>query len=142
MSMAAGDAEVPRGAVSPPKPSNATRIVRVVLMVAPGAFIAYLFRDVDAALAPFSHASPVPILFGALLTMASTAGFAILWVGLLLHLNRGQLALNVPHLLRAYARSWLARYVPGQVWALGARGIHTDARVTPWPAVARRLVYE
>jgi hypothetical protein len=40
--------EAAQGATRAPAGSQAMRIARVVLLVAPWAFIAYLFRDVDA----------------------------------------------------------------------------------------------
>ena len=118
------------------------RVARVIFLVAPWVFILYIFRDVDAALDPFADASLAPMLLGSLLTLVAIGGFALLWIRLLAHLSRGPESPDVSHILRAYARSWLARYLPGKVWFLGARVVHTDASVVPRHIVARALVYE
>ncbi len=118
------------------------RLARVILLVAPWAFILYAFRDVGEVVDLFSDASVALMLVGSLLTLAAIVGFAVLWIRLLRHLNRGIESTDVPHILRAYARSWLARYVPGKVWSLGARVVYTDVRVMPRRIVARGLVYE
>ncbi len=70
------------------------------------------------------------------------AAMALLWVRLVAHLNREVAEPETLHLLRAFARSWLARYLPGKVWVYGARVIHTDASVTPRRIVASSLVDE
>lgn len=117
-------------------------IGRLVLLLAPWAFIAYLFRDVDAALTAFRSASVAPMVGGLLLTLGALVGTALLWVRLVAHLNRDLATPNAAHLLRSFARSWLARYLPGKVWSYGARMVHTDASVTPRRILASSLVYE
>ena len=124
------------------KRHNLMRLARVILLVAPWAFILYTFRDVNAALDPFADASLAPMLLGSLLILVAIFGFAILWIRLLSHLGGGQESPDVSHVLHAYARSWLARYLPGKVWSLGARVVHTDASVMPRRLVARGLIYE
>ena len=119
-----------------------TAIARLLLLLAPWAFIAYLFRDVDAALAAFRDASVAPLAGSLLLTLVVLMGTALLWVRLVGHLNREAAAPETAPLLRAFARSWLARYLPGKVWVYGARVVHTDASVTPRRIVANSLVDE
>lgn len=115
---------------------------RLLLLLAPWAFIAYLFRDVDAALDAFRDASIAPLVGALLLMLVVLVAMALLWVRLVSYLSRGLGAPNAPHLLRAYSRSWLARYLPGKVWAYGARAIHTDASVVPRRIVGSSLVDE
>ena len=115
---------------------------RVLLVLAPWAFIAYLFRDVDAALDSFRDASVAPMVGALLLMLLVLAMMALLWVRLVAHLNREVAEPETLHLLRAFARSWLARYLPGKVWVYGARVVHTDASVTPRRIVASSLVDE
>lgn len=115
---------------------------RFLLLLAPWAFIAYLFRDIDAALDAFSDASIAPLVGALLLMLVVLVAMALLWVRLVAHLNREVAEPETPHLLRAFARSWLARYLPGKVWVYGARVIHTDASVTPRRIVASSLVDE
>ena len=117
-------------------------IGRVLLLLAPWAFIAYLFRDVDAVLASFRGASVPPMVGALLVSLVALVSMALLWVRLVSYLSRGQGAPNAPHLLRSFARSWLARYLPGKVWAYGARALHTDADVVPRRIVGSSLVDE
>jgi hypothetical protein len=137
-----GEAFAEGGAGRAPAGSHAMRIARVVLLVAPWAFILYIFRDVNAALDPFTDASLAPLLLGSLLSLLAVCGFAVLWIRLLGRLSRQVESVDVSHLLRVYARSWLARYLPGKLWSLGARIVHTDVHVMPRMVVARGLLYE
>ena len=115
---------------------------RLLLLLAPWVFIAYLFRDVDAVLDAFEDVSLAPVAGGLLLTVAGLVFMAMLWTRLVGHLSRDVAVPDTPHLLRAFARSWLARYLPGKVWSYGARVVHTDASVTPRRIVASSLVDE
>ena len=117
-------------------------IARFLLLLAPWAFIAYLFRDVDTALDTFGDASVAPIAGALLLMLVVLAAMALLWVRLVAHLNREATEPETLHLLRTFARSWLARYLPGKVWVYGARVIHTDASVISRRIVASSLVDE
>ena len=115
---------------------------RFLLLLAPWVFIAYLFRDVDAALNAFKDVSVAPMVGGLILTLAGLVGTALLWTRLVGHLSRDVAVPDTPNLLRAFARSWLVRYLPGKVWSYGARVIHTDASVTPKRIVASSLADE
>ena len=117
-------------------------LARILLLLAPWAFIAYLFRDVDAVRDAFEDASVVPMAGGLLLTLAGLLAMAWLWTRLVGHLGRDIAVPDTPHLLRAFARSWLARYLPGKLWSYGARVVHTDAAVTPRRILAASLVDE
>ena len=115
---------------------------RLLLLLAPWVFIGYLFRDVDAVVDTFEGASVAPMVGGLLLTLLGLVGLALLWTRLVGHLCRDVAVPDTPHLLRSFARSWLARYLPGKVWSYGARVVHTDASVTPRRIVASSLVDE
>ena len=115
---------------------------RILLLLAPWAFIAYLFRDVDAVLDSFRGASVPPMVGALLVSLVALVSMALLWVRLVSYLSRDQGTPNVPHLIRSFARSWLARYLPGKVWAYGARALHTDAEVVPRRIVGSSLVDE
>lgn len=117
-------------------------IARVLFLVAPWVFIAYLFRDVDAVTNAFEEASPAPMVGGLVLTLVGLVSAALLWTRLVGHLSRDAAVPDTPHLLRSFARSWLARYLPGKIWSYGARVVHTDATVTPRRIVATSLVDE
>ena len=79
---------------------------------------------------------------GLLLTLVGLVSTALLWTRLVGHLSRDVAVPDTLHLLRYFAQSWLARYLPGKVWAYGARVVHTDASVTPRRIVVSSLVYE
>jgi len=117
-------------------------ILRVLLLVAPWAFIAYLFRDVDAAVNAFRDASPAPMIAALLLMMLVLVVMAWLWTRLISHFSRELGAADRVLLLKAFARSWLARYLPGKLWAYGARVIHTESSGVPTRLVASGLVAE
>ena len=119
-----------------------TSVAKILLLIAPWAFIAYLFRDLDAIRDAFAEASLAPMVGGLLLTVPALFAGALLWTRLVGHLSRDVSTPETSHLLRSFARSWLARYLPGKVWALGARVVHTDAAVTPRRIVATSLVDE
>ena len=119
-----------------------TSAAKILLLIAPWAFIAYLFRDLDAIRDAFAEASLAPMVGGLLLTVPALFAGALLWTRLVGHLSRDVSTPETSHLLRSFARSWLARYLPGKVWALGARVVHTDAAVTPRRIVATSLVDE
>ncbi len=121
---------------------NLTLFLRFFFLLAPWVFIAYLFRDVDAVRDAFEDASLAPMAGGLLLTVAGLLGIALLWTRLVAHLSRDVAVPDAPHLMRAFARSWLARYIPGKVWSYGARVAHTDTEVTPRRIVASSLVDE
>jgi hypothetical protein len=121
---------------------NLTFIVRLLLLLAPLALIGYLVRDADAALDALEDASVLPAVGGLLLMLAVLVGMALLWARLVTHLNRGLAVPDTLHLLRSFARSWLARYLPGKLWSYGARVVHTDASITPRRIVASSLVDE
>src|SRR3990170_5215174 len=115
---------------------------RFLLLLAPWAFIAYLFRDLDAVGNAFEDVSIVPIVGGLLLTIPGLFGVALLWTRLVGHLSRDVATPDTGRLLRSFARSWLGRYMPGKVWSYGARVVHTDTTVTPRRILATSLVDE
>ncbi len=57
-------------------------VARLLLLLAPWAFIAYLFRDVDTTLDTFRDASVAPMVGAVLLMLLVLAAMALLWVRL------------------------------------------------------------
>ena len=129
-------------AAQPSRRTGLTFIVRALLLIAPWAFIAYLFRDLDAVGNAFDDASIVLIVAGLLLTVPGLFGAALLWARLVAHLSRDVASPDTGRLLLSFSRSWLARYMPGKVWSYGARVVHTDTAVTPRRILATSLVDE
>ena len=117
-------------------------IGRIILLLAPWVFIAYLFRDVDSVLDAFEDVSVAPMVGGLFLTIVGIVCTALLWTRLVGHLSRDVAVPDTLYLMRAFARSWLARYLPGKVWAYGARMVYTDSDVTPRRIVSSSLVDE
>lgn len=56
-------------------------IGRILLLLAPGAFIAYLFRDVDAVWDAFEDALLAPMMGGLLLTLVGLVSRLCYWRG-------------------------------------------------------------
>lgn len=121
---------------------NLVTVLRIVLVIAPWAFIGYLFRDVGEIAEVFEQAS-VLYMLAALGTVIVTVGtVAVLWGRLVTHLNRPRPAADQWHLVRSFCRSWLARYIPGIAWTYGARFVHTEADTAPRRIIAASLVDE
>jgi uncharacterized membrane protein YbhN (UPF0104 family) len=101
-------------------------VLRIALMIAPWAFIAYLYRDTGELQDAFEDATPALLVGSLALVLVAVAGIGVIWVALVLHLG-GQAVAGVGRraLLRTYARSWIARYIPGVAWTFGARFVHT-----------------
>ena len=70
----------------------------------------------------------------------------LLWERLLTILWGSQRRIDVkpirPGIYTAYSRSWLARYIPGRVWALGGRVLLASKVGVPAEAVARSMAFE
>jgi uncharacterized membrane protein YbhN (UPF0104 family) len=117
-------------------------VVRFVLLLAPWAFIGYLFRDVGDVAEVFAQASALYIVASLGTVIVSVGAVAVLWAQLLAHLNWPRPAGDHLHLVRSFCRSWLARYIPGIAWAYGARFLHTEADRAPRRIIAASLVDE
>jgi uncharacterized membrane protein YbhN (UPF0104 family) len=109
-------------------------LLRFALLIAPFAFIGYLYRDLGEVRDAFDDATPLLLIVSLALAIAAVVGVGLIWIGLVRHLGNSVVILNERELLRAYARSWIARYIPGVAWALGERFVHTE------DTVSRRVV--
>ena len=105
-------------------------LLRAALVIAPLAFIAYLYRDLDEVRDAFDGAAPLLLIVALALAIAAVVGVGMIWVGLVRHLGSSAVKVSERVLLRAWARSWIARYIPGVAWALGARFVHTEGTVS------------
>lgn len=121
---------------------NALSLLKLSLVLAPWAFIAYLLRDLNEAVDAFRDASIAPIAGALVLMVAVLVLMAAIWVRLVHHLARQQGEPDGAVLLRSFARSWLARYLPGKLWVYGARVVHTDREMVPRRILASSLVVE
>ena len=109
-----------------------TSAARILLLIAPWAFIAYLFRDLDAVGDAFEDASLAPMVGGLFLTLPALLGAALLWTRLVGHLSRGRgVAGDVPPPARPSPEAGWPATCPGKVWSYGARVVHTDADSDP-----------
>lgn len=106
---------------------NIVTILRIVLLIAPWAVIAYLYRDTGEIEDAFDGATLALLVAALGFVLVAVVGIGITWVTLVNHLG-GEKAAAVDKraLLRTYARSWIARYIPGVAWTYGARFVHTE----------------
>lgn len=102
-------------------------VLRIFLLIAPWAFIAYLYRDTGEIKDAFEDATPALLVAALGCVLVAVVGVGLIWVTLVGHLG-GEKAAAVDKraLLRTYARSWIARYIPGVAWTYGARFVHTE----------------
>lgn len=138
---------MPQSARREPEPGGGARlnlmtVFRVVLLLAPWAFIGYLFRDMGEIAEVLEQASALYMLAALGTVIATIGAVAVLWGRLVTHLNRPRPAADQWHLVRSFCRSWLARYIPGIAWTYGARFVHTEAAAAPRRIIAASLVDE
>lgn len=117
-------------------------ILRIVLLITPWAFIAYLYRDTGEIADAFEDATPALLAAALAFILVAVVGVGVLWVALVGHLGgEGAQAVDRRALMRTYARSWIARYIPGVAWTYGARFVHTEEGV-PRRVLAASMVDE
>lgn len=105
-------------------------ILRIALLIAPWAVIAYLYRDTGEIEDAFDGATPAWLVVALVFVLLAVVGIGVIWVTLVNHLGGVKAAaIDKRALLRTYARSWLARYIPGVAWTYGARFVHTEEGV-------------
>ena len=105
-------------------------LVRLALLIVPWVFIAYLYRDLDEVEDAFADATPALLVVSLVLVVAAVLGVGLIWIALVRHLGGSDDRVSNRELLRSYARSWIARYIPGVAWTYGARFVHTEAGIS------------
>lgn len=105
---------------------DAVSVLRIALLIAPWAFIAYLYRDTGEIADAFEDATPALLVVSLLFILLAVVGIGLIWIGLIQHLGGLKATTDRRALLRTYARSWIARYIPGVAWTYGARFVHTE----------------
>lgn len=116
--------------------------VRFIVLAASVGFLIWLLARADLQLPARTSSLIVPAALMLVLLFGSVTLLAFLWVALLRHLHRGDAPAPWAPLIRAFARSWLARYLPGAAWAYGARFIYTDSSSIPRRVLALSMVDE
>ena len=106
------------------------KLLRLVLLIAPWAFVAYLYRDLDEVKDAFGDATPALLVVSLAFVVAAVVGVGLIWIALVRHLGGSDDAVSNRDLLRSYARSWIARYIPGVAWSYGARFVHTEEGIS------------
>lgn len=135
------EADGPNGAEGRHTGLKPITLIRALLLLAPWAFIAYLYRDVGEVRDAFEDATPVLLIVALALTLVAIIGVGVIWVGLIDHLGGLNPGVDRRALLRTYARSWIARYIPGVAWTYGARFVHSEQGV-PRRVMATSMVSE
>ena len=110
--------------------STPLKLLRLALLIAPWAFIAYLYRDLGEVKDAFGDATPALLLVSLVLVVAAVVGVGLIWIALVRHLGGSDDEVSNRELLRSYARSWIARYIPGVAWMYGARFVHTEEGIS------------
>lgn len=105
-------------------------LFRLTLLIAPWAFIAYLYRDLGEVKDAFGDATPALLVVSLALVVAAVMGVGLIWIALVRHLGGSDDGISNRELLRSYARSWIARYIPGVAWTYGARFVHTEEGIS------------
>lgn len=121
---------------------NIVSVVRIVLLIAPWAVIAYLYRDTGEIEDAFDDATPALLVAALGLILVAVVGVGVMWTLLVGHLGGASAAaVDKRALLRTYARSWIARYIPGVAWTYGARFVHTKEGI-PRRVMAASMIDE
>ena len=105
-------------------------LFRLALLIAPWAFIAYLYRDLDEVKDAFDDATPALLVVSLVLVVSAVMGVGLIWIALVRHLGGSEDRVSNRDLFRSYARSWIARYIPGVAWTYGARFVHTEEGIS------------
>jgi SAM-dependent methyltransferase len=117
-------------------------VVRILVLAASIGFLVWLLAQTDLRLPATSGELFPSILVAYVLLLMAVISLSALW-GLLLRYRQGPGSLiRWSTTFRAFARSWLARYLPGSVWAYGARFIYADPAHVPRQTIALSLVDE
>jgi SAM-dependent methyltransferase/uncharacterized membrane protein YbhN (UPF0104 family) len=117
-------------------------LVRLLLLLGSIGFLVWVLVRSDYRLPAGSTSLVFTILAGLFLLLSSVVLLALLWIAILRHLSGPTPGFPWAALTRAFARSWLARYLPGSAWAYGARFLYTDASMMPRRILAVSLVNE
>ena len=106
------------------------KLLRLALLIVPWVFIAYLYRDLTEVKDAFGDATPALLVVSLVLVVAAVVGVGLIWIALVRHLGGSDDGVSNRELLRSYARSWIARYIPGVAWTYGARFVHTEEGIS------------
>lgn len=137
-----GAADGDGNSAAPRRRFDLLTVLRIVLLVAPWAFIAYLYRDTGEVRDAFEDATPALMAAALAFVLVAVVGVGLIWVALVGHLGGARAAaVDRRMLLRTYARSWIARYIPGVAWTYGARFVHTEEGI-PRRVMAASMVDE
>ncbi|MGH2662614.1 MAG: hypothetical protein ACRDH8_07350 [Actinomycetota bacterium] len=118
------------------------RVLRPVLLAGSIVYLAYVLWDVPSVLGSIRDLRPEPLVGAFVLLLAALAGTASLWIGLVRYRSESPPHADTVQLLRAFSRSWIARYLPGSAWSQAARWVHTDPALVARSSLAHSLVDE
>ena len=111
------------------------RILRISLLTLSIGFVIFLLVDAGSSLDRLGDLHWSSIIVAAALTIGAVLAAAFLWIQLVETLKPGVTRSHRFDLLRAFSRSWVARYLPGGAWSQGARFLYTEPDV-----VGRRVL--
>jgi hypothetical protein len=124
---------------------QAARIQSVGIVVASVAAFLWVASGAVEAADTLAKIRWTPFAAAVLLQMIALMFLMIVWERLLVVLSAGVSLTGggAKHsLYSAYSRSWLARYIPGRIWALGGRMLLASRVGASGREVARSMAYE
>ena len=124
----------------------APRILSVGVVIASLAAFGWVASGAVDAKDTLAQVRWAPFTAAVLLQLVALTFLMLCWEKLLSLLRGGRSVTKsgIPGttLFAAYSRSWLARYIPGRVWALGGRMLLASRVGVPARAVARSMAFE
>ena len=124
---------------------QAPRIMSVGVVLASLAAFGWVASGALDAADTLAQVQWKPFVAAVVLQLAALMYLMFLWERLLVKLsgNRPRADKEEKHsLFTAYSRSWLARYIPGRIWAMGGRMLLASRVGVPAQEVARSMAYE
>lgn len=123
-----------------------SRGLSVAIVVASLAAFGWVASEAVTATDTLASVSWVPFAAAVVLQLVALVFLMLLWERLLGVLSgrgaQGIVGYNKSNLYASYSRTWLARYIPGRVWALGGRMLLASRAGVPAELVARSMAFE
>lgn len=125
---------------------NVTRVLSIIIVIGSLAAFGWVARGAFQSTENFANVRWTPFVAAIALQFVMLFVLMFLWERLLGYLwqpaRDDEQNLAKSGLYTAYSRSWLARYIPGRIWALGGRALLANKVGVPVDAVARSMVFE
>ena len=125
---------------------NASRVLSIIIVIGSLAAFGWVASRAFQSTDSFADVRWTPFAGAIVLQFVMLFVLMFIWERLLGYLwpqiSRGEQNPSKPELYTAYSRSWLARYIPGRIWAVGGRALLGSKVGVPMDVVARSMVFE